>query len=534
MVDSCLLSWLEYDIPAVNTAVEPSVAGQLAARIAAATASVLRGCGIPLTDEPVVSSVVPLAREGWACELRFPLPDGVAELPVLQVCEACCNWLLQLLARPEAEATPLPFFDHLTRELLPQLLPHAIAPPSTMALLLAATAADVPWRHEGNGVFQLGWGCNLRHAFTSRLDSDSSIGIQVAGNKQLTALWLQGAGLPAARHLLASSEPQALAAARQLGWPLVIKPVARDRGEGVSVNLRDDAGLLAAFARGRQFGLPLLVEQQAAGYCHRLLVVKGEVMYVVRRLPVAVQGDGRQTIRALIAAANMQALQLPPWRRPPPLQADMRSETCLHAAGWQLDAVPSAGQWVALRDIESSADGGRDEDMLTVAHADNLALAVRAAALFGLEMAGIDLITPDISQPWYCNGAIINEVNAAPALGASDSSLQAMPRLLRRLFPHGGRIPLEVYVGGKQALIAARQRRDDLVASGRACYLVSAGESENAAGRPHYLQAAGCYQRCLALLTDRKVEALILVMGEQEWQQSELPVDRVDRVEFIA
>lgn len=534
-LDGWLQAWLEQPFcePDSVGASPEAAAARLTVRIAAATGAVLRGAGIPLLRDPELITVSAAAAAGWRCTLRFAAPGLVAEQPLRLACAACRHWLLQLACQPWPDAALQAFFDYLSHDLLPQLLPHAIAAPSSMVLLQAAAAANVPWRHEGNGVFQLGWGAQLRHAFTSRLDSDSSIGIRVAGNKQLSAQWLQAAGLPAARHLSASNPQEALAAARQLGWPLVIKPLARDRGEGVSVNLRDDAALLAAFAHGSRFGLPLLVEQQVAGHCHRLLVVKGEVMYIVKRLPVAVQGDGRSSIRALIAAANQQALQLPPWRRPPPLWTDAASQACLHAAGWQLDAVPPAGLWLALRDIESSADGGRDEDMLAVAHAANLALAVQAAALFGLEMAGIDLITPDISQPWHSNGAIINEVNAAPALGASASSLLAMPRLIQRLFPHGGRIPLEVFVGGKRALFAARQRREQLAAGGLACYLVSAQACERADGQPYPLLADNWYQRCLALLTDRTVAALVLAMTPQEWQQVALPLERVDRVEQV-
>ncbi|MFC3533542.1 hypothetical protein ACFOLG_15290 [Vogesella facilis] len=532
-LDGWLQAWLEQPFAEAAGPLPPA-ADRLAARIAAATGAVLRGCCIPLAGAPALAAGSTAVADGWHCTLQFAVPDGVAAAPLQLAAAACRHWLLQLATRPPSGDAVQPFFDYLSRELLPQLLPHAIAAPSSMALLQAATAANVPWRHEGNGVFQLGWGARLRHAFTSRLDSDSSIGIRVAGNKQLSAQWLQAAGLPAARHLPAGNPQEALAAARQLGWPLVIKPLARDRGEGVSVNLRDDAALLAAFSDGSRFGLPLLVEQQVAGDCHRLLVVAGEVMYIVKRLPVAVQGDGRSSIRALIDAANQRARQLPPWRRLPPLLADAASAACLHAAGWQLEAVPPAGQWLALRDIESSADGGRDEDMLACAHADNLALAVRAAALFGLEMAGIDLITPDIRQPWHRNGAIINEVNAAPALGASESSLLAMPRLLQRLFPRGGRIPLEVFVGGERALAAARQRREQLARDGLACYLASAQQCEDAAGQPHPLLAANWYQRCLALLNDRSVAALVLAISAQEWQQAALPLDRVDRVEHIA
>jgi cyanophycin synthetase len=44
-----------------------------------------------------------------------------------------------------------------------------------------------------------------------------------------------------------------------------------------------------------------------------------------------------------------------------------------------------------LRVIESTADGGYDQDVGAVVHPDNIHIAVRAAALFDLEVAGVDI-----------------------------------------------------------------------------------------------------------------------------------------------
>lgn len=538
LLDAWLHAWLESPLvePARPDTPHDPVEAQLqrlAWRIAVATPALLRGCGIPLLADGKVLAMVPPqdAAAPWQCDIAFAQLDGVAATLLLQACDCCVRWL-QAVAWQAAGSDPLSaFFQSLAQDILPRLLPHAIAAPSSMALLQAAANLGIPWRHEGNGVFQLGWGVHLRHSFTSRLDRDSSIGIRAAGNKQLAAQWLRQAGLPTAVQRLVGNGEQASAAAQELGWPLVVKPLARDRGEGVSTGIGNHSQLQLALDKAAHYGWPLLLEQQAPGVCHRILVVGGRVMYVVKRLPVAVQGDGVRSIQALIDAANSQQLALPPWRRAPPLRADDDTRACLREAGLQLASVPAAGAWIALRAIESSADGGRDEDMLAAAHPGNLALALRAAALFGLEVAGIDMITPDIGQPWHVNGAIINEVNAAPALGASQSSRDAMPLLMQQLFPTGGRIPVELFVGGAMAEAAARQRRDELQRAGVACYFTTAQHSEDTTGQRHPLACSSLYQRCLVLLNDRSVGALTIAITPAQWRQEELPLDRVARVQ---
>src|SRR5690606_24429942 len=110
----------------------------------------------------------------------------------------------------------------------------------------------------------------------------------------------------------------------------------------------------------------------------------------------------------------------------------------LARAGLTLDSVPAAGAWAWLRRIESTEWGGVDEDFSTTLHPDNAAIAIRAAELFGLDIAGVDIISTDITRPWHENGAIINEVNSSPLLGASLSSLNSMPAVLARLVPCNG------------------------------------------------------------------------------------------------
>lgn len=529
-LDAWLATWLGQPPPewpgaaALATAAQANApiatAARLAWRVALAAQALLDASGIPVLAAGEVHHVQPDPQTAgrWHCELRVPVLAGVPAQLITQAHASALAYVQAAAQARHGEAWQSDLDTHLTHTVLPALLAHAVATPSTMALLRAAHAQGMAWQHEGQGVFQLGWGRHGVHLVGSRLDSDSALGIRVAGHKLLAAQWLRRAGLPTSRHQLVSTLAHAREAARLLGWPLVLKPVDRDRGEGVSVQVHDDASLQAAFAHALRYTTHVLVEQQAPGVCHRLLVVRGQLMYAVKRLPVAVQGDGEHTARQLVAARNAHWAAQAPWRRPPPLPCDTLAQACLAHAGLSLDAPVPRGQWAPLRHIESTADGGRDEDVMAHLHPDNVALALRAAALFGLDVAGVDLISPDVSVPWHANGAIVNEVNAAPTLGASQMSLDAMPAVLGRLVPGDGRITVEAVLDGPGAWAQAQARQQAHIAQGRACYLSTDAATWDAQGQEVVLTTRGLVVRCQALLLDKAVGALVIVAPALEWE----------------
>jgi cyanophycin synthetase len=444
--------------------------------------------------------------------------------------DAAAVLVLGVAGEPASFAAVEPLYQQLETKVLQPL--RAVMPvgKSVLPLLACAHECGIPWRHLGLGIFQLGWGAHRLCIQHSKVATDSALGVAVSQDKWVAAEWLRRAGLPTPKHQLVASEAQALAAQVSLGWPLVVKPADRDRGEGVTVDILDKTGLFAAFHQARALSSQVLVERQVSGVCHRLLVVRDEVLYTVKRWPIAVQGDGRRTISELIAAVNATQMALPSWKREPLYPTDALAVACLQQAGFSLDSVPLLGVWAALRRIESTEWGGLDEDYSATLHPDNAAIARQAAALFCLDVAGIDIISPDITRPWHENGAVINEVNSAPVLGQSLSSLRAMPQLLQRLLVARGRIAIEAFVGTGKAMEMARQRQQAFQEQGIACYVTSHNFTLDAAGRVLPMALEGLFARCTALLANKSVAALVLVVQTDEPLYSGLPADTLDRV----
>lgn len=282
----------------------------------------------------------------------------------------------------------------------------------------------------------------------------------------MTALILRTAALPAPVHFLVGDEAAAQRAAVHLGWPLVVKPADRERSEGVTVSVKDTEKLLVAFRLAARLSQRVLVEREVPGICYRLMVANGRFLYAVRRLPKAVFGDGCQSVAALIDKAAAEAMKLPSWKRGKAITLDEQCREALAVQGKAPDSIPEAGERVALRMIESEEWGGDVQDATDLVHPDNAEVAVRVAGVLRLTNAGVDIITPDISRPWYENGAIINEVNFALHFGVTTAARDRMPLFIRDLVGGDGRIPVEVFLGGDAAFWAARERQAALAAAG--------------------------------------------------------------------
>lgn len=442
-------------------------------------------------------------------EIELPLVEFVQE-KVFQVATETalkiCLWLTQSPPSPENRRI---LFSTLEKKLIGPLQGTVAAGKSTIPVLKVAHALGIPFLHLGAGAYQLGWGSKARRLDRSAIELDSSIGARLSHNKAVASQLLRDAGLPAPLHRMVQTEAEALGAARQLGFPVVIKPTDRDRGEGVSVDVADEAAVRQAFAHAHRLSRShhVLVERQVDGVCHRLFMANGRLLYAVKRLPMSVQGDGRHTVAELVQHQVEAQERRPPWNRSGIQPIDERAVQALAQVGLSPASIPAEGRWAPLRRIESTADGGVDEDVTHSVHPDNLSVAIQAASLFGLHVAGIDIISPDISRPWHENGAIINEVNFAPLLGGGEISRSRIPAFLAEFIEGDGRIPIAWFDSEAAALDFQQSWR----AQGKRCYRVGPDDTVDGAGRPLPMPLQSLAQRVRALTLRAEVDAIAVV-----------------------
>ncbi len=472
---------------------------------------------VPVFDLHQIATIEadPQVQDRWVATLIVPSVELMAPDAWRHAVDAAAAACLKAARSTSDEPVDLAELDQQVVLALQKIIPGG---KSTIPVLRAAHMLGIPFIHLGLGAYQLGWGSRARRISRGSSAADSAIGSRLSASKASTAALLRMAGLPAPEHSVARSVAQAQTAAGSLGWPVVVKPADRERGEGVMVDVDSDDKLQAAFvaalalSRARQ----VLVERQVAGVCHRIFVAGGEVLYAVKRLPMSVRGDGVHTFAQLVRQELDHQRVKAPWRRSEIRDIDDAARAALAREGLSPSSVLADGAFAPLRRLESTADGGVDEDVSALVHPGNRLIAIQAARLFGLDMAGIDLITADISRPWFETGAIINEVNFSPVLGGGEISRGYLPGFLRRFVDGDGRIPIEVFAGGEpafQSAVAASRKRAE---SGERCWVTSANRTLDDTGQDVHLALNGLDRRIRALLLDWRVDSLALVVQDDE------------------
>ncbi len=315
---------------------------------------------------------------------------------------------------------------------------------SARRLLLRAAARGIPWARllPGRAGLRLGIGCRQRRLIGSYTPGTSFQAAQLATHKDQAAALLRRQGLPVPANGRADSLEEALRLAGEIGFPVVVKPVATDFGTAVVTGIVDADGLRRAYAAAARHG-PVLVERQIAGDNVRLLVLHGRFVSAVRQEPAAVVGDGVATVAALVDRVNAgrTAALSSSFKR---IALDAEADVLLGRQGLERGAVPAAGRRVVLRHTSNTSRGGTARNVTAEVHPDNRRLAERAAQVVGLDGAGIDFITPDIGRSFREVGGAICEINPGPGLYMREPEGVIEDALLDGLFPAGsrGRIPI--------------------------------------------------------------------------------------------
>jgi len=391
--------------------------------------------------------------------------------------------------------------------------------PSTACIVDAAQERRIPQVRLNDGnLVQLGYGAAQRRIWTAETDQTSAIAEGIAQDKDLTKRLLAAAGVPVPEGSIVASADEAWEAAQDIGLPVTVKPSDGNHARGVTLELRKEANIRAAFALAEPEGSEVIVERFIEGTEHRLLVVGGKVVAACRGEQVGVTGDGRRTVRELVDELNRDPrrgveeeyplelldLDLPNVR----LELERQEVTP--------QTVPARGRSVLLQ-----RNGNMAIDCTDELHPDVAYYASLAAKVVGLDIAGMDMILQDISRPMHEQGGAILEVNAGPGLLMHLKPSSGAPRpvgqaIVEHLFPDSGekgsgagRIPLVGIAGSRGNAFVARLVGWLLQLSGKLTG-VACDEGMFIAGRRTQKLNTANWAGAHRLLTNRLAQAAVI------------------------
>ncbi|NJR46353.1 MAG: cyanophycin synthetase [Hyellaceae cyanobacterium CSU_1_1] len=331
--------------------------------------------------------------------------------------------------------------------------------PSTETIIKEAEARKIPWMWlSARAMLQLGYGARQKRIQATLSNNTSILAVELACDKEGTKNILGNAGVPVPKGTVIEYLNELEQAIADVGgFPIVIKPLDGNHGRGITININsvEEAEVAYDLASDASKTRSVIVEQYYQGNDHRVLVIDNKVVAVAERVPAHVIGNGKNTIKELIDLTNQDS------RRGnghdnvlTKIIVDQTSLAVLKKQGYDLDSVLPTQAVAYLRATANLSTGGVAIDRTDEIHPRNIWLAQRVAKIIGLDIAGIDIVTSDISKPLNETKGVVVEVNAAPGFRMHAAPSYGLPRnigasVLEMLFPDQtpSRIPIVAITG---------------------------------------------------------------------------------------
>ncbi|MBA2493875.1 MAG: cyanophycin synthetase [Acidobacteria bacterium] len=328
--------------------------------------------------------------------------------------------------------------------------------PSTGSIVEEAESRDIPYiRLNDQSLVQLGYGVHQQRIQATTTAKTNMISVDIAGNKDATKKLLGEMGIPVPKGYKICEEDEIKGVVKSLGFPLVVKPLDGNHGKGATVGIENLEEVITAFYKAKDYSKFVIIEKMLNGADFRALVVNNQLVAIAERTPAHVVGDGEHTIQGLIDKINADP------RRGyghenvlTQIDIEEQTERILRAKKYTPETILPKDEILHLKTTANISTGGTAIDRTDEAHPENIFMFERIAKIVGLDIAGVDIIAPNISEPLRENGGGIIEVNAAPGFRMHLAPSEGIGRnvaeyVLNMLFPPGkpSRIPIFAVTG---------------------------------------------------------------------------------------
>lgn len=280
----------------------------------------------------------------------------------------------------------------------------------------AAAAHGAEITSLGPGVFEIHRGAFRTRVVGNVSDLDGLTTHVVVRSKAVVRNALERMGVPmprAAAFSIANPTP-AFAFLDRTRGPCVVKPLeGTGGGLGVTTEIRTHWQLARAARATSRFGAECFIEEQVRGDNYRLLFLDGVLIDAVLRRPPTVRGDGVSRITELIDRENDCRLAGGTTRAHCLLTLDLDVRRTLASQALSLSSVPEMGRSVIVK-TAINENAAPENVVATRLAPETIDAAARVARVFGVRLAGVDLILTDPARPLLRGGGVVLEVNSPP------------------------------------------------------------------------------------------------------------------------
>ncbi len=323
--------------------------------------------------------------------------------------------------------------------------------PSTGSIVDEAKSRGIPWiRLNRHSLVQLGYGVNQRRIQATITSQTGSIAVEIACDKEETKNLLEAFSIPVPKGRIIYDEEDLEIAINRIGYPIVLKPVNGNHGRGATINVMNWDDAKEALVVAKKISRGVIVEKFITGFDYRVLVVNYKFVAAAKRTPAMVVGDGKSTIQELINVVNSDPRRGYGHEKVlTAIKVDDSTMNILEDHKLTLSSVLAKGEGLHLKATANLSTGGTSTDVTDIVHPNNIFMAERIAKIIGLDICGIDIMSPDISVQLKENNGAVLEVNAAPGFRMHIAPTEGLPHnvaepVIDMLYPPGSsnRIPI--------------------------------------------------------------------------------------------
>ncbi|KKR08274.1 MAG: Cyanophycin synthetase [Parcubacteria group bacterium GW2011_GWC2_39_14] len=251
---------------------------------------------------------------------------------------------------------------------------------------------------------------------------ESKYPAKLVDDKELAKRHCQNGGFPIAegRVFWFWQKKKAMEFARQVGFPLVVKPRSGSVSRHVTTNIQNDEQLEKAIRHSISYSPSFIIERfMADTSVYRATVIDFDFVACIKQVPANIVGDGISTIRELINQKNNDSRRGDPKQKQLTLYKLVENETTqklLDEKMYDDGTILAKDESFFLQNNPFLKLGGDLVEVTPIVHPDNLQLFRDLARHFDIRLTGIDFLVNDISVSWKDQPCAILELNSAPCI----------------------------------------------------------------------------------------------------------------------